>query len=39
VQGCDASLLIDSTKNNISEKDTGANDSVRGYDLIDEPKE
>ncbi|XP_039683268.1 peroxidase 44 [Medicago truncatula] len=39
VQGCDASLLIDSTKNNISEKDTGANDSVRGYDLIDDVKE
>ncbi|AES80947.1 putative peroxidase [Medicago truncatula] len=39
VRGCDASLLIDSTKNNISEKDTGANDSVRGYDLIDDVKE
>jgi peroxidase len=39
VQGCDASLLIDSTKNNTSEKQTGANASVRGYDLIDDVKQ
>ncbi|GAU24011.1 hypothetical protein TSUD_328130 [Trifolium subterraneum] len=39
VRGCDASLLIDSTKNNTSEKQTGANASVRGYDLIDDVKE
>ncbi|XP_058740119.1 peroxidase 44-like [Vicia villosa] len=39
VRGCDASLLIDSTKNTTSEKNTGANASVRGYDLIDDVKE
>ncbi|XP_045798464.1 peroxidase 44-like [Trifolium pratense] len=39
VRGCDASLLIDPTKNNTSEKQTGANASVRGYDLIDDVKE
>ncbi|XP_061348040.1 peroxidase 44 [Gastrolobium bilobum] len=39
VRGCDASILIDSTKNNTSEKNTTANATVRGYDLIDEVKE
>ncbi|GAA0156233.1 hypothetical protein Leryth_002143 [Lithospermum erythrorhizon] len=38
VQGCDASLLIDSTPTKSSEKDTEPNFSVRGYDLIDEIK-
>ncbi|CAN4113489.1 unnamed protein product [Withania somnifera] len=40
VRGCDASLLIDSknTKNKRSEKDAGANGSVRGYELIDQIK-
>ncbi|XP_049400112.1 peroxidase 44-like [Solanum stenotomum] len=40
VRGCDASLLIDSknTKNKKSEKDAGANGSVRGYELIDQIK-
>lgn len=40
VQGCDASLLIDSknTKNKRSEKDAGANGSVREYELIDQIK-
>ncbi|KAK6778668.1 hypothetical protein RDI58_025386 [Solanum bulbocastanum] len=38
--GCDASLLIDSknTKNKKSEKDAGANGSVREYGLIDQIK-
>ncbi|CAI8613678.1 unnamed protein product [Vicia faba] len=39
VRGCDASLLIDPTKNTTSEKQTGANASVRGFDLIDDVKE
>lgn len=34
-QGCDASILIDSTKSKSSEKDAGPNLTVRGYDLID----
>uniref|UniRef100_M1APA8 Peroxidase n=1 Tax=Solanum tuberosum TaxID=4113 RepID=M1APA8_SOLTU len=40
VRGCDASLLIDSknTKNKKSEKDAGANGSVREYGLIDQIK-
>ncbi|KAJ8544088.1 hypothetical protein K7X08_028599 [Anisodus acutangulus] len=40
VRGCDASILIDSknTKNKRSEKDAGANGSVRGYELIDQIK-
>ncbi|KAL8159142.1 hypothetical protein V2J09_000679 [Rumex salicifolius] len=39
VQGCDASILIDSTKDNTAEKDSPANLSLRGYDLIDSIKE
>ncbi|KAL3632662.1 hypothetical protein CASFOL_025646 [Castilleja foliolosa] len=38
VRGCDASILIDSTKSKSSEKDTGPNQTVRGYDLIDAAK-
>lgn len=37
-QGCDASLLINSTPKNSAEKDAGANLTVRGYDLIDAAK-
>ncbi|RDX64819.1 Peroxidase 57, partial [Mucuna pruriens] len=39
VTGCDASILINSTKSNTAEKDSGTNVGVRGYDLIDEVKE
>lgn len=35
LQGCDASLLINSTPNNAAEKDAGANLTVRGFDIID----
>ncbi|CAA2998030.1 peroxidase 44-like [Olea europaea subsp. europaea] len=38
VRGCDASILIDSTKSTSSEKDAGPNLTVRGYELIDEIK-
>ncbi|GFP82073.1 peroxidase 44 [Phtheirospermum japonicum] len=38
VRGCDASILIDSTNSKSSEKDTGPNLTVRGYDLIDAAK-
>ncbi|KAL3537972.1 hypothetical protein ACH5RR_001338 [Cinchona calisaya] len=38
VRGCDASILIDSTKSKSSEKDAGPNLTVRGYELIDEAK-
>ncbi|KAK9031944.1 hypothetical protein V6N11_056229 [Hibiscus sabdariffa] len=38
VRGCDASILIDSTGQNQSEKVAGPNLTVRGYDLIDQAK-
>nr|XP_027067605.1 peroxidase 44-like [Coffea arabica] len=38
VRGCDASILIDSTKTRSSEKDAGPNLTVRGFELIDEAK-
>ncbi|KAL2464472.1 Peroxidase 44 [Forsythia ovata] len=38
VRGCDASILIDSTKSASSEKDAGPNLTVRGFELIDEIK-
>ncbi|KAG7593872.1 hem peroxidase [Arabidopsis thaliana x Arabidopsis arenosa] len=38
VNGCDASLLIDSTSERPSEKSAGPNASVRGFEIIDEAK-
>lgn len=38
VQGCDASVLLNSTKNNKSEKDSIPNLTLRGFDFIDDVK-
>ncbi|KAH7664494.1 Peroxidase protein [Dioscorea alata] len=38
VKGCDASILIDSTKKKKSEKAAGPNLTVRGFNIIDEVK-
>ncbi|MED6140495.1 hypothetical protein PIB30_093753 [Stylosanthes scabra] len=38
VRGCDASLLIDSTESKSPEKDAGPNQTVRGFEIIDEAK-
>ncbi|XP_066382672.1 peroxidase 1-like [Miscanthus floridulus] len=34
VQGCDASVLLDSTPNNTAEKDSLPNGSLRGFDVV-----
>lgn len=39
IKGCDASLLLDTTKDNTAEKDSPANLSLRGYEIIDDAKE
>ncbi|CAN6880818.1 peroxidase 47 [Brassica napus] len=38
IEGCDASVLLDSTKDNTAEKDSPANLSLRGYEIIDDAK-
>nr|ABK21556.1 unknown [Picea sitchensis] len=38
VRGCDASLLVDSTAGNQAEKEAGPNQTVRGFEFIDEMK-
>ncbi|CAN1316943.1 Peroxidase 47 [Linum perenne] len=39
IQGCDASILLDSTKDNTAEKDSPANLSLKGYEIIDDAKD
>ncbi|XP_059648317.1 peroxidase 3-like [Cornus florida] len=38
IRGCDASVLINSTTNNTAEKDAVPNQSLAGFDVIDEIK-
>ncbi|XP_075660450.1 peroxidase 47-like [Castanea sativa] len=39
IEGCDRSVLIDSTKQNIAEKDSLGSLSLRGFEVIDKAKE
>ncbi|KAI3825369.1 hypothetical protein L1987_06852 [Smallanthus sonchifolius] len=39
IEGCDASVLLDSTDDNTAEKDSPANLSLRGYKVIDDAKQ
>lgn len=38
LKGCDGSILIDTVGNNVSEKEAGPNQTVRGFEIIDEAK-
>jgi peroxidase len=38
LKGCDASILIDTVGNNLSEKAAVPNQTVRGFEIIDEAK-
>jgi peroxidase len=38
MQGCDASVLLDSTQGNRAEKDAPPNTSLRGFEVIDSAK-
>ncbi|KAJ0247333.1 Peroxidase 47 [Hirschfeldia incana] len=39
IEGCDASILLDSTSENNAEKDSPGNLSLRGYEIIDDAKQ
>jgi peroxidase len=38
LKGCDASILIDTIHNNVLEKAAGPNQTMRGFEIIDEEK-